>query len=45
MPIIKEIRSVLLSAPYADPETNLEVQLRLTSGYRTCGNCFTRCTG
>ena len=37
MPIIKKIRPVLLSAPYANPETNLEVQLHLTSGYRTCG--------
>ncbi len=37
MPKIKEVRPVLLSAPYANPDTNLEVQLHLTSGYRTCG--------
>jgi L-alanine-DL-glutamate epimerase-like enolase superfamily enzyme len=34
---IKEIRPVLLSAPYADPDTNLEVQLHLPNQYRTCG--------
>ncbi|WKN44212.1 mandelate racemase/muconate lactonizing enzyme family protein [Tunicatimonas pelagia] len=34
---IVDVRPVLLSAPYADPETNLEVQLHLPSQYRTCG--------
>ena len=37
MPAIADVRPVLLSAPYADPETNLEVQRHLQSGYRTCG--------
>jgi L-alanine-DL-glutamate epimerase-like enolase superfamily enzyme len=37
MPKIIHIRPVLLSAPYADTETNLEVLHHLTSGYRTCG--------
>lgn len=31
------VRSILLSAPYANPETNLEVANHLKSGYRTCG--------
>ncbi len=34
---IKEIRPVLLSAPYADISTNAEVLLHLPSGFRTCG--------
>ncbi len=34
---IKSVRSVLLSAPYADEKSNAEVQIHLTSGYRTCG--------
>lgn len=33
---IKEVRPVLLSAPYANPD-NREVQLHLPSGFRTCG--------
>ena len=33
---IKNVRTVLLSAPYADP-SNAEVKLHLPSGYRTCG--------
>lgn len=36
MPRIRQIRPVLLSAPYASPD-DLEVQLHLTSGYRTTG--------
>ena len=34
---IKEVRPVLLSAPYANPETNLEVKTHLPSHYRSCG--------
>ncbi len=34
---ITNVRPVLLSAPYADADTNTEVQLHLRSGYRTCG--------
>jgi L-alanine-DL-glutamate epimerase-like enolase superfamily enzyme len=34
---IKNIRPVLLSAPYARPVENLEVELHLKSGYRTTG--------
>ena len=34
---ITGVRSILLSAPYADAETNLEVANHLISGYRTCG--------
>jgi L-alanine-DL-glutamate epimerase-like enolase superfamily enzyme len=34
---IKNIRPVLLSAPYAKPVENLEVVLHLKSGYRTTG--------
>ena len=34
---IKKVRPVLLSAPYANADTNAEVQLHLSSGYRTCG--------
>ncbi len=34
---IKNIRPVLLSAPYAKPVENLEVELHLKSGYRTTG--------
>ena len=37
MPRIAQVRSVLLSAPYANTETNLEVLNHLPSGYRTCG--------
>ncbi len=37
MPAIKDVRPVLLSAPYADMETNLEVYLHLPHGYRTTG--------
>lgn len=37
MSVIKEVRPVLLSAPYANPATNLEVQLHLPCGCRTCG--------
>lgn len=37
MPKIAHVRPVLLSAPYADTETNLEVLNHLVSGYRTCG--------
>lgn len=33
---IVSVRPILLSAPYAHPE-NLEVQLHLPSGHRTCG--------
>ncbi|GAH81615.1 unnamed protein product, partial [marine sediment metagenome] len=34
---IIEVRPILLSAPYANPATNLEVKLHLKSGYRICG--------
>ena len=34
---IKTVRPILLSAPYANADTNAEVQLHLPSGYRTCG--------
>jgi len=34
---IKNIRPVLLSAPYAKPAENLEVDFHLKSGYRTTG--------
>ena len=34
---IISVRPVLLSAPYADRESNLEVQIHLPTGYRTCG--------
>lgn len=34
---IKTVRPILLSAPYADADSNAEVQLHLPSGYRTCG--------
>lgn len=37
MPRITRVRPVLLSAPYANPETNLEVMNHLLSGHRTCG--------
>jgi L-alanine-DL-glutamate epimerase-like enolase superfamily enzyme len=37
MPTITRVRPILLSAPYADTETNLEVLHHLTSGYRTTG--------
>ena len=37
MSIIKKIRPVLLSAPYADSKSNAEVYLHLPHGYRTCG--------
>ena len=37
MPRIIKVRPVLLSAPYADPEFNLEVLLHLPSGLRTTG--------
>ena len=37
MPKITKIRPILLSAPYADMQANLEVLHHLTSGYRTCG--------
>lgn len=33
---ITKVESILLSAPYADPE-NMEVRWHLPSGYRTCG--------
>lgn len=36
MPKIKEVRPILLSVPYDTPKSR-EVQLRLSSGYRTCG--------
>src|SRR5580658_8283700 len=36
MPAIASLRPVLLSARYAHPQ-NLEVQIHLKSGYRTCG--------
>ena len=36
MPRIRQIRPVLLSAPYASPD-DLEVQLHLPGGYRTTG--------
>ena len=34
---IKQIRPVLLSAPYAKINENLEVDFHLCSGYRTVG--------
>ncbi len=34
---IRKVRPVLLSAPYADPKSSLEVKLHLRTGYRTCG--------
>ena len=34
---IVSVRPVLLSAPYAEKESNLEVQIHLPTGYRTCG--------
>ena len=34
---IKQIRPVLLSAPYARKHENLEVDFHLSSGYRTVG--------
>lgn len=34
---IRKVRPILLSAPYANQDTNLEVKLHLKSGYRTCG--------
>ena len=37
MPVVRSVRSVLLSAPYAEPEGNLEVLLHLPSGLRTTG--------
>lgn len=37
MPVISAVRPVLLSAPYANLETNKEVLLHLPTGYRTCG--------
>lgn len=37
MPKITQVRPILLSAPYADTQSNLEVLHHLTSGYRTCG--------
>jgi len=37
MPKISRVRPVLLSAPYANIENNLEVLNHLPSGYRTCG--------
>ena len=37
MPVIRAIRPVLLSAPYAAPEGNAEVLLHLPSGLRTTG--------
>lgn len=37
MPKITQVRPILLSAPYADMQTNLEVLHHLPSGYRTCG--------
>lgn len=37
MPKIVAMRSILLSAPYANPETNLEKLNHVLSGYRTCG--------
>ena len=37
MPVIRSVRSVLLSAPYAAPQGNLEVLLHLPSGMRTTG--------
>lgn len=36
MPAIASLRPILLSAHYAHPQ-NLEVQIHLKSGYRTCG--------
>ena len=37
MPVIRTVRPVLLSAPYAAPEGNAEVLLHLPSGLRTTG--------
>lgn len=37
MPKITKVRPVLLSAPYANTQTNKEVLLHLPTGYRTCG--------
>lgn len=37
MPRIIQVRPVLLSAPYANAETNLEVLNHLPGGWRTCG--------
>lgn len=37
MPRIASVRPVLLSAPYADPDFNVEVLLHLPSGLRTTG--------
>ncbi len=37
MPRITQVRPVLLSAPYADLQTNGEVLHHLMTGYRTCG--------
>ena len=37
MPVIRAIRPVLLSAPYAAPEGNAEVLLHLPNGLRTTG--------
>ena len=37
MPIIRSVRPVLLSAPYGDAKSNLEVLLHLPSGLRTTG--------
>ena len=34
---IRKVRPILLSAPYANQDTNFEVKLHLKSGYRTCG--------
>ena len=36
-PKIVAVRPVLLSAPYAHPEKNLEVRYHVRSGWRTCG--------
>lgn len=36
MPAVAAVRSILLSAPYADPE-NLEVRVALPTGWRTTG--------
>jgi len=41
MPKISEVRPILLSAPYANPATNLEVKLHLKSGYRTYDEFWT----
>jgi len=37
MPNITNVRTILLSAPYGDPESSLENHLHLPSGYRTTG--------